>query len=223
MKTIQPHWPAPQRVHAYTTTRLMGNLAIQQNRDELKEKLQLPNEPLWLMQTHSAIVLNEQETLNNRNADALYTNKTQQVCVILTADCLPILLCDQAAQEIAAVHAGWRGLVNGIIENTLQKFTAPSETLLAWIGPHISATQYEIGADVRNILLEKAIQIDDAIQPHRDRWLANLSLIASRILQQQGIKSVYISDYCTFQDKNFFSYRRDGEKAGRQASLIWLA
>jgi len=236
---LYANWPAPKNIIALATTRRNGfslspfgsnnmGLHVQDNsehvianRNAVIERLGLPNTPEWLEQTHSTTcVVIENE--HNRSADAAITRKTDQVIAIMTADCLPILLCDKAGNEIAGIHAGWKGLVNGIIETTLEKMQSKSHNLLAWIGPSICKTCYQVGDDVRDLYTERYSFAADYFQPDGNRWRAAMPQLAEAILKQTGIMSVYQSNACTFERKNdFYSYRREGQ-TGRIASLIWF-
>jgi len=224
MNLIKPHWPAPPNIHAWSTLRSFGNLTHAENRLFLQEKLHLPNEPIWLKQIHSGKVVTASKNNLNAEADASYSSDANQICIIQTADCLPILLCDQTGKHVAAIHAGWRGLVAGVIENTIEAMSINPQTLLAWIGPGISGDVYEIDDVVRDHFLAKINKIEDAFKPSQPgHWFLNLSLIANTLLSQQGVQQVYRSNYCTYSDQeNFFSYRRDGKNTGRQASLIFF-
>jgi YfiH family protein len=239
-----PDWPAPTNVKAYTTLRMrLGvsqapyqqfNLAahvgdslanVQQNRLLLKQHLALPAEPTWIKQTHSQIALSAESFNLDQEADATYAQQPNQVCIILTADCLPILICDRAGNQVAAIHAGWRGILSGIIENTLKKLTAKPEELLVWLGPAISQSNYEVGDEMRDLFLQDNPTSEVAFIPSTSnkRWLASLNELARLRLQAQGVASIYGGDHCTFADsKRFFSYRRDGQQTGRIASLIWI-
>ena len=240
MKTKLANWNAPKNITALSTTRIDGysqppydnnNLAfhvgdnekeVEKNRQQLTELLELPKDPLWLEQTHSTVcVIPEKE--NDRNADAAVTRSSQHPLAILTADCLPITLCDQQGTEIAAIHAGWRGLYNGIIENTLDKMHSKPSELLAWIGPAISQEHYEIGEEVYHSFTNKYAPSKLAFQATTEKkWLANLPLIAEQVLNLLGINAVYQSNLCTFKLKNeFYSYRRTPQ-TGRIATLIWF-
>ncbi len=244
MDFIVPNWPAPKNVRAFTTLRSGGmseapydsfNLAdhvgdhekfVTANRQLLREKLQLPNEPVWLEQTHSTCVLSAELTTGDNKADASFTNQANQVCAILTADCLPVLLCDRLGTQVAAIHAGWRGLLNGIIEKTLERMQVPSQDILVWLGPAIGPRVYELGEEVRQQFLEKEAEAEAAFVPsHRKgHWLGNLYDLARLRLQKHNVSAIYGGEYCTYSDKaRFFSYRRDGDKTGRMASLIWIA
>ncbi|EKD74083.1 MAG: hypothetical protein ACD_45C00083G0005 [uncultured bacterium] len=240
---IQPDWPAPPNVKACTTTRVGGvslapynelNLAlhvgdakqhVQKNRTLLKTRLALPSEPIWLEQTHSTIVVPATADNLGKEADATFASEPNCVCVVLTADCLPILLCNRAGTHVAAIHAGWRGLANGIIENTLKTLDLPSGELLAWLGPAIGPNAFEIGHEVRDLFLKSHPDTEQAFLPSPNgRWLGDLYALASLRLHTLGITNIYGKPYCTYSDKEqFFSYRRDGSKTGRMASLIWIA
>ena len=239
MKTKIAQWPAPKNITTLCTTRLGGysqapydsnNMAfhvqdnaehVKKNRQQLVEHLHLPAEPVWLEQTHSTVcVLAEKE--QNRKADASVTRSARHPLAILTADCLPITLCNKQGNEIAAVHAGWRGLFHGIIENTLNKMTSSPADLLAWIGPAISQEHYEIGEEVYSSFTNKYPQSIIAFKETGSKWLANLPLIAELVLHSLGIRAVYQSNWCTYKLNNdFYSYRRTAQ-TGRIATLIWF-
>lgn len=233
------NWPAPKNINALSTTRLPGfsqapynnnNLAfhvgdlalhVQKNRQQVQELLNLPAEPIWLNQTHSTECIIAEED-SNRNADAAITRSSKHPLAILTADCLPITLCTVQGTEIAAIHAGWRGLFNGIIENTLNKMHNKPKDIIAWIGPAICQKCYETGEEVYTAFTEKYPESSKAFKPANTKWLANLPRIAEMILDEQGIKAVYQSNLCTFeQESEFFSYRRT-QQTGRIATLIWI-
>lgn len=239
MNTRKANWPAPPNIKALTTTRLNGfsqtpydsnNLGLHvgdnevdvlKNRQQLAEQLGLPAEPIWLNQTHSTTCVIA-ETDSNRNADAAVTRSIAHPLVIMTADCLPIVLCNKQGTEIAAIHAGWRGLYNGVIENTLQKMMSKPEDLLAWIGPAISQKHYEIGDEVYESFTGKYAQSIDAFAVNGSKWLADLPKIAELVLNKLGIKAVYQSNLCTFSLENeFYSYRRQSQ-TGRIATLVWF-
>lgn len=239
---VKPDWPLSDHVHALTTTRQGGvshppfdslNLAthvhdnpadVTENRHRLKTELLLPNDPFWLNQQHTNRVINLDET-NSQDADGSYTAKKDIICCVLTADCLPILLSDKSGTEVAAIHAGWRGLASGIIDNGIKHFKHSPKELFAWIGPAISRDHYEIDNSVRSQFLHNDIDSAPAFIPSRtDHWRLDLPKLAKQYLKKCGITQIYGGDYCTFSDvKRFYSYRRDGGKTGRIATLIWLS
>lgn len=223
-------------------------VVVANNRFELERLAHLPSQPVWLNQTHSTDVIvadaNVQEcarqpfgrptkqpveqpkAVNNgldksRSADASTASSPNVVCSVLTADCLPILLSNQKGDWVAAIHAGWRGLLNGIIENTLSLYRSNTSDLLAWLGPAISQAKFEVGEDVRQLFLTKNANDDIFFKAYGKKYLADLYGIARNKLTQQGV-AVYGGHFCTHQQPElFFSYRRDGE-TGRMASLIWF-
>lgn len=238
---LYPDWAAPSHVHAFTTTRLGGqslfpydtnNLgmhvgdcpdAVIRNRSHLKDTHQLPREPVWLNQTHGTYCV-DIDTESTRDADAAMTSSPNRVLAILTADCLPVIICNQAGTEIAAIHAGWRGLLNGVIENTIARLKSPRESLMAWLGPANCARCYETGSEVREAFLQKDPDAACAFEPIEGgtTWLADMPQLASRVLFQQGLSAVHFSHRCTMEEKNtFYSYRRESQ-TGRMATLIWF-
>lgn len=243
LNVIQANWPAPKNICAFTTTRIGGvslapyahfNLAthvhdnerlVAHNRELLKSSFNLPAEPTWLTQVHGINVVNAQTYATPPQADASYTAAKQQVCAVLTADCLPILICDEAGTQVAAIHAGWRGLVAGIIEKTLQNFSAPAAELLVWLGPAIGPTVFEVGVEVRDKFIAYDPAAAAAFKNSRPgHWLADLYLLAKQRFAQQGIFAIFGGKHCTYSETEYFySYRRDGDQTGRMASLIWLA
>jgi YfiH family protein len=235
MTHLMANWPAPRNISALTTTLMGGqskapyasnNLALHvgdhatdvlANRHRLKTTLDLPGEPAWLMQTHSTdCVVIEEDT--HRQVDASITRLKKQPLAILTADCLPILLCNTAGTEIAAIHAGWRGLLNGIVQNTLKKMQSSPNTLMAWVGPAICQRCFEVGLEVK---AQFTTHYPNTSVAFEGRY-ANLPQMADLILQAAGVSAVYHSNACTFEEKNkFYSYRRESQ-TGRMATLIWF-
>lgn len=196
---------------------------VEKNRAELRQGLNLPSDPIWLNQTHSSrCIIAGQD--NHNNADAIISHERDRVLAIMTADCLPILLTNKSATIIAAVHAGWKGLVGGVLENTLLKMQCHPEELIAWIGPAIGPCHFEVGHDVYDIFVQKDAQNKAHFTPHstQGKFYANLPGIAQLLLQKFGVQDVYCSNLCTYQhSESLFSYRRDGV-TGRMASLIWF-
>jgi YfiH family protein len=241
LSVITPRWPAPSKVHAYTTTRSGGvsspsyhslNLAshvgdipeaVKENRTLLHRSLSLPSEPTWLEQVHGNKIVDAANGSGQRG-DASIAYEPGAVCTVLTADCLPLLLCDQRGTRVAAVHAGWRGLAAGIVENTIRALETPGEHLLAWLGPAIGPKAFEVGPEVKQIFIDQDSRNASAFSPHsQGRWLADIYQLARLRLMRLGVQSIYGGQHCTVTDSaRFYSYRRDGE-TGRMATLIWLA
>lgn len=239
---VVPHWPAPKQVKALTTCRDGGvsigayssfNLArhvdddasaVTRNRVELVAELALPADPVWLDQVHGVDVLeldqSNKQTIHQ--ADASLSRTQGQVCAVLTADCLPVLLCKQDGSAVAAVHAGWRGLLSGVIEKTIAAL-GDTEQILAWLGPAIGPGRFEVGAEVKEAFVKKNTVMQQAFrQTDETHHLADLYAIARMTLIQCGVKRIYGGEYCTYNDADkFYSYRRE-PVTGRMASLIWL-
>lgn len=240
MKTIIPNWPAPKNVKAFASTRVDGfsttpyqglNLGahvgddlsiVEKNRDRLAQQAKMPSAPIWLNQTHSTVVAQASApTKQVLDADGVFTSSSQVVCSAMTADCLPVLLTNTQGTQVAAVHAGWRGLANGIVENALELF---SGEVMAWLGPAIGPQAFEVGEDVLQAFVDFDSQAHQAFTPRNveGKWLADMSKLATQRLNKLGVTQVFDSGLCTFQDKNdFYSYRRDGV-TGRQATFIWI-
>lgn len=241
LQLIQPDWPAPARVKAISSTRLGGvsvgcfsglNLgshvddapaAVTVNRQMLAAAAAMPQPPLWLEQVHGTEVA--VLPLSNQGAviaDAAFSEHAGQVCTVMTADCLPVLLCDASGSQVAAVHAGWRGLAAGVLERTLAKFAAGAE-IMAWLGPAIGPLAFEVGSEVvQQFNASDAAAASAFVQQGEHRWLADLYQLARLRLQRAGVQAIYGGIYCTYsQAELFYSYRRDGQ-TGRMASCIWL-
>lgn len=238
---ITPDWPAPPSVRALTTTRRGGvsggafarfNLAthvgddpacVARNRARLRRHARLPAEPCWLEQTHGTEVIDCTALHSGRMADACVARVPDCVCAVLTADCLPVLLCARDGSAVAVAHAGWRGLAAGILERTVQHLAIAPAALLAWLGPAIGPQAYVVGAEVRSIFCRADERATAAFQPApAGRWFADLYLLARQRLAALGITQISGGERCTFREADwFFSYRRDG-RTGRMATLIWL-
>jgi polyphenol oxidase len=196
---------------------------VARNRALLSDRLALPDEPLWLCQVHGCEVALGGVDTSGCEADAAVATGPGVVCAVLTADCLPLLLCDQAGTRVAAVHAGWRGLVAGVIETAVASMqTAPGD-LLAWLGPAIGPDAFEVGDEVRTAFLARDPAADTAFRASSGgRWLADIYLLARRRLDAVGVGQVSGGGLCTVTDaRRFYSYRRDGA-TGRMATLIWM-
>lgn len=232
-------WPAPANVHAFSTTKLSGvsrapyesnnlglhvgddEISVLHNRQRIREEFGLPNEPIWLNQTHSTRCI-KAEIETDRNADAAISSSSKHPLVILTADCLPIVLCNQQGTEIAAVHAGWRGLFHGILANTISCMQSNPMNLMAWIGPAICQSCYEVGEEVYSSFTNKYPLSQNAFAANKKKWHANLPKIAEIILNNLGVSMVFQSNLCTFELKDeFYSYRREPQ-TGRIGTFIWL-
>ncbi len=205
---ILPQWPVPAQVRAAMTTR---NTRL----EELHALL--PGEPVWLRQVHGTRVI-DLDRPAALEGDAAITRVAGTVCAIQAADCLPVLLADEAGTVVGGAHAGWRGLSAGVIEATIKQMDVPGKKLLAWLGPAIGPKVYEVGDEVRAAFVEK-----EAFSPTRPgHWLLDLYAVARRRLHEQGVERIFGGGFCTYSDpERFYSYRRDG-RTGRMAALIWL-
>ena len=243
---LAANWPAPKFIKAGTTLRTYGesggvsqapfdkfNLATHVGDDihaviQNRAMLHTPTEPQWLEQIHSTNVVLLPTQVQSPKADAAYTKEKNVVCAVMTADCLPLLMTDLKGQYVAAVHAGWRGLCNGIIEATIKKLPVEAESLLVWLGPAIGANVYEVGEEVYHAFTQDDEEAKQAFMPVSTvsgltkHWLLDLYLMARLRLNRIGIRQIFGGDFCTFSDqKKFYSYRRQA-KTGRMASLIWI-
>jgi len=239
---LLPDWSVSRRVKAYVTTRVGGvskapfdtmNLAIhvgdniksvEQNRSILRQRLELPGEPRWLDQVHGTDVA-DISSMRSCKADAFYTNKANIVCAVLTADCLPVFIADSDGAEVAVAHAGWKGLLKGVIEQAVGRFDADRKDLSVWLGPAIGPKQFEIGAEVVTAFKDEAGDDDIShafVKLSEEKWLADIYELARFRLKRLGINNVTGGDLCTVTDSQmFYSYRKDGI-TGRMASLIWI-
>lgn len=236
-------WPLPHGVRAAFTTRLGGrsqvpwdsfNLGahvgddpshVAQNRARLRELLELRTEPAWLQQVHGTAVANADIPFADGPpvvADAAVATHRDSACVIMVADCLPVLFASRDGQRIGAAHAGWRGLAAGVLENTVAALGVPGDQLTAWLGPAILQPNFEVGADVRDAFVGAGAGAADYFRSNtRGRWQADLVGLARRRLLALGIDDISGGEWCTFADRDrFFSHRRDG-RGGRMAALIW--
>ncbi len=238
---ISPDWPAPDNIRAFSTIRQGGfsqtpfdslNLGdhvgddidlVSQNRGHLKQLIKAPEEPRWLKQVHSDHVVDSLDWQLDIEADAIFSQHKNHVCTIMTADCLPILLCNQQGDTVAAIHAGWRSLAAGIIEKTIQRFSCNSDSIMAWLGPAIGPSQFEVGQDVYDAFCQHSPLANQAFKiTNNTHYLADIYQLTRQRLDSQGITAIYGGDFCTVSDKQrFFSYRRD-QQTGRMASLIWI-
>lgn len=241
MDFILPEWSVPENIRAISTTRRGGvstapfqslNLGahvgddarhVASNRAWLVKQGMLPAMPLWLEQVHGTKVLclNGHQPVSLQ-ADAVYTQQPNTVCAVMTADCLPVLFCSKDGKEVAAAHAGWRGLCNGVLEATIAAFNAPANEIFAWFGPAIGPTAFEVGPDVRDAFLAHNSTDNGAFRPAGEKYYANIWHLARSRLLRSGVHHISGGSLCTYsQQDEFFSFRRDGV-TGRMASLIWL-
>lgn len=241
---FEPDWPAPERVRALITTRHGGvsdgpwtsmNLgvhvgdspvAVARNRAILRAVL--PSEPYWLDQVHGTDVCEATSVPADGappRADASMARTPGSVCVVMTADCLPVLFCDDYGSVVAAAHAGWRGLASGILDAAVARMDVAPSRIMAWMGPAIGPAAFEVGNEVREHFVAADRGAVRAFHPaeHAGKWYADLFELARRRLRAIGIERVYGGDVCTYSDPlRWFSYRRDGV-TGRLASLVWLS
>jgi YfiH family protein len=236
---IFPDWPAPPNVKALQTTRNGGlsaapydtlNLGLhvgddpaRVNRNRQSLAPFVPSEPVWLEQVHGTIVADADMAGCRVQADASIARKRGSVCVVMTADCLPVLLCDKQGSVVGAAHAGWKGLAAGVIEATVQAMNVPPQDLMAWFGPAISQEAFEVGGEVRATFAAAQPQAISAFMPGQNgKWLADIYALARIRLNAMGITQIYGGDHCTYSESHkFFSYRRDGV-TGRMGTFIWL-
>jgi polyphenol oxidase len=247
---LHPEWPAPPGVRAAFSLRGGGvsgppwaslNLgthvgdepaAVRENRRRLAAALDLPAEPCWLEQVHGTEVWRPAGATPGDSpppapprADAVVVDQPGVVATIMVADCLPVLFCDRDGQRVAAAHAGWRGLVAGVLENTVAAMGLPPSRLLAWLGPAIGPARFEVGGEVRDAFLaagprRAAVHFRPG---HGDRWMCDLSGLARDRLGALGIGAVSGGQWCTASDPaRFFSHRRDAPRTGRMAALVWI-
>ncbi len=236
---IIPDWPAPINVKSLQTTRAGGissppydsfnlgdhvgdaPLAVERNRILLNRLL--PSEPVWLEQVHGIRVANADMASCLPQADACIARHRAAVCVVMTADCLPILLCDTQGSVVGAAHAGWKGLAAGVIEATVQAMDVAPENIMVWLGPAISQNEFEVGDEVRAAFVAIQPQAASAFIPGRNgKWFADLCALARLRLNALGITAIHGGGYCTYRERErFFSYRRDGA-TGRMGTFIWL-
>ena len=245
---ITPNWPAPMRVRAASTERKGGasegpytsqNLGLHvgddaevviSNRRALMEALGLVTEPLWLEQLHGNVVLdldtqkaNSAFSRNPPAADGVVTSQPGKPCVIMTADCLPVLFCDTAGTRVGIAHAGWRGLAAGVLSVAVKRMGIDPQALLVWLGPAISQNAYEVGDEVRQALIDFDRGAGTCFKPNNvGRWQADLYQLARRSLKADGVHAIYGGGFCTHaESERFFSHRREAP-CGRMATLIWL-
>lgn len=218
---IHPDWDAPRGVHAFVTTRPI-DLGSPEDRAALRPRF--PSEPRWMKQVHGARVVNLDEDADGAPpaADAAVTSMPARVAVVLTADCMPVLLCDERGQHVGIAHAGWRGMAGGVIENTVRAMDVDPARVIAWMGPAIGPEAFEVGDDVLEAFTRVDASARAAFRPGRPgKHYADLYALARQRLAAIGVTRVCGGGYCTFNDAaRFFSWRRGGER-GRMGAFIW--
>ena len=234
-----PDWAVPANVRVLQTTRHGGvsrgpwagfNLgdhvgddaaAVTANRAALAARL--PGEPFWLTQVHGTVAVDVDQGPKSWEADAAVARQTGNVCAVMTADCLPVLLCDEAGSVVCAAHAGWRGLAGGVLEASVRAMDAPPARLLAWLGPAIGPQAFEVGDEVRTAFMAQRPEAAAAFAAKGGgKWLADLYLLARQRLNATGVSRVFGGGFCTHNEaERFYSYRRD-KSTGRMAALIWM-
>ena len=237
---ILPDWPAPANVKVLQTTRLggaslapydslnlglhVGDDPVRVNHNRMRLAPLMPSEPVWLEQVHGTAVANADAAACRVVADACIARHRGAVCVVMTADCLPVLLCDEDGTVAGAAHAGWRGLCDGVLEATVKAMTVAPHKLLAWLGPAISQEHFEVGSEVRDAFIAHQAQATEAFLAQGDgKYRADLYLLARQRLHVLGVPRIFGGEYCTFGERErFFSHRRDGV-SGRMGTFIWLA
>lgn len=246
VEMIVADWTPPFGVHACVTTRVGGvslppfdhlnlathvgddPLAVAENRAQLRAQLSLPSDPLWLNQVHGVAVADQHRAAACADpcitADAAYTDQAGVVLAVLTADCLSVVFASKDGRELAVAHAGWRGLAAGVLESTLAKFKAPPESIQAWLGPAIGPQHFEVGTDVRSAFVASMRGADTAFVPTEapEKYKADLPLLARQRLMHAGLAQIDGGTLCTASEPwRFYSYRREGGRTGRMATLIW--
>jgi YfiH family protein len=242
---LTPEWTAPPGVRALSTLRGGGlsaghyasfNLAahvgddpelVRANRALLRAAAELPGEPLWLEQVHGIDVAEhrgDHDAAAPTRADAAVAFSPGRVCVVMTADCLPVVFADRAGTRVGVAHAGWRGLVGGVLEATIAALQVPPDQLVAWLGPAIGPAAFEVGAEVRAAFVARAAEHEAAfVRNATGRFQADLYQLARQALRRAGVTRVSGGGRCTSSEAaEFFSFRRDGGRTGRMATLAWL-
>lgn len=237
---IVPDWPAPANVRTLQTTRHggvsaapydslnlgshVGDAPLAVARNRMMFNTLLPSEPVWLEQVHGTAVANADMAGCRVQADACVARHRASVCVVMTADCLPVLLCDEQGTVVGAAHAGWKGLAAGVIEATVCEMAVEPKNLMAWLGPAIGPDAFEVGDEVRAAFVSADPQAAAAFVPGQPgKWFADIYVLARMRLEALGIARIYGGGRCTFRERDdFYSYRRDGA-TGRMGSFIWLA
>ncbi|WP_281704807.1 peptidoglycan editing factor PgeF [Aeromonas taiwanensis] len=242
MNWIQPDWPAPGNVRALSTTRDGGvsegvfaglNLGahvgdeparVEANRARLQQEAAIPGPLNWLNQVHGIAVHPVSDRYERApDADAACAHEAGLACIVMTADCLPVLFCDRAGTRVAAAHAGWRGLHAGVLEESIDAMGCEPAEILVWLGPAIGPDAFEVGEDVREAFCRNLSAAEAAFHAiGGGKYLADIYALARQTLRREGVNLIYGGTHCTVLERDtFFSYRRDGQ-TGRMVSMIWL-
>ena len=197
--------------------------AVSANRKFLEKHYKLPSSPQWINQTHSSVCIRLDSKFSSSEADASYSRTSGVVCGVLTADCMPVFVCDKRGTVIGIAHAGWRGLVGGVIESLIEEIKIKRNEILVHLGPAISQSAYEVGSEVKTQFLDRNSIFERSFIEKNGKYYLDLYDGAKVILEGYGITSISGGDCCTYEDsKQFFSFRRDGTCSGRMAHLIWM-
>ena len=232
------NWDAPDNIGCCYTTRIGGysknkfghsnlsydvgdsRVSVRKNREELKKSLNLTYEPVWMKQIHSSYIRKVTDSTKDLVCDSCYTSTTGLACAVLSADCLPILLCNSSGSKVGVIHAGWRGLANGIIPKFVSRFSKDPKDIICWIGPSISPANYLVREDVYKKLIKISSKI--FIKHDTERWNLDLKLAAKMLLKSKGVNKIFSDDMCTYQNSNLYYSYRGENNTGRIASLIWI-
>ena len=196
---------------------------VLENRSILKDYYGIPSNPIWINQTHSSICVDASSIKKIVEADASFTINPGVVCAVLTADCLPVFVCKKDGSMVGIAHAGWKGLISGVIESLIESFQCNGADLFAHLGPAISKNYFEVGSEIKDLYLSKNSNFARSFSFYRDKHYLDLYDAAKVILESFNITLISGGDRCTFKESDlFFSYRRDGINSGRMAHLIWI-
>ena len=222
---ILPNWSAPARIKSLFTTKLQDPYATQTLAQYLPEAADFKRtiNPVRLHQRHSAIVHRVEKKVQGLLGDALVTSAINIPCSIEVADCAPVLLCSENGKEIAAIHAGWRGLLAGVIENTTESLTTPASKIKAWIGPAISKSVYSVGSDLRKSFCQRNPYYGNFFVEVKNKIYFDLRGAVNYTLETSGVSDIYQTSRCVYQEsESFFSFRRENT-ADRMIGIIWIS